>query len=318
MTEPVLVLPDQAKPFYVESDALKYATGAVLMQKDSNGNLHPCSFISQTFSAAERNYQIYDRELLGIIRVLEEWRHYLLGSPHKTTVFTNHANLRYYRSAQKLNRRQALWSLILSEYNIKLIHQAGTKMIQSDALSRRPDHIPEGDNDNNDIILLPDALFVKVINDELPLLDIFINLVDTAIQYQLNDAERKHWELDMIKIFDKLVTGTQSERDAMPDWTFEIKHTEDQVPLSLLYYQGQLYIPNKTNLCCDILCRYHDAPTTGHPGQLGTYHAISSHYWWPGLRSFVNAYVQGCAECQKFIQNRQKTDKTGATSNRFF
>jgi hypothetical protein len=72
-TKPILTIPDQTKPFFVEADASKYATGAVLMQKDSNGELHPCSFISQSFSSAERNYQIYDRELLGIIRALEEW-----------------------------------------------------------------------------------------------------------------------------------------------------------------------------------------------------------------------------------------------------
>ena len=107
ISQPVLAIPDQTKPFYVESDASNYATGAVLMQKDSNGDLHPCSFISQSFSPAERNYQIYDMELLGIIRALEEWRYYLLGSPHTTTVFTDHANLQHYRSAHKLSHRQA-------------------------------------------------------------------------------------------------------------------------------------------------------------------------------------------------------------------
>jgi hypothetical protein len=53
MTRSILLIPDQTKSFYVESDASKYATGAVLMQKDSNGDLHPCSFISQAFSSAE-------------------------------------------------------------------------------------------------------------------------------------------------------------------------------------------------------------------------------------------------------------------------
>ena len=40
-------------------------------------------------------------------------------------------------------------------------------MVQSDALSRRPDHIPENDNDNEDVVLLPDTLFIRVINNEL-------------------------------------------------------------------------------------------------------------------------------------------------------
>ena len=102
--EPVLMMPDQTKPFQIETDASKYATGAVLTQLDSNGNRHPISFISKTFSLTECNYEIYDRELLVIIRALMEWRHYIQGSPHTTTVLSDHKNLTYYREAQKLNR----------------------------------------------------------------------------------------------------------------------------------------------------------------------------------------------------------------------
>ena len=65
--EPVLMMPDQTKPFQIETDTSKYATGAVLTQLDSNGDRHPVSFISKIFSPAERNYEIYDRELLVII-----------------------------------------------------------------------------------------------------------------------------------------------------------------------------------------------------------------------------------------------------------
>ena len=114
--EPVLMMPDQTKPFQIETDASKYVTGAVLTQLDSNGDWHPISFISKTLSPAERNYEIYeyDRELLAIIRALEEWRHYIQGSPHTTIVLSDHKNLTYYQEAQKLTQRQAHWSLYLS------------------------------------------------------------------------------------------------------------------------------------------------------------------------------------------------------------
>ena len=71
--EPVLMMPDQTRPFQIKTDASKYATGAVLTQLDSNGDRHPISFISKTFSPAEQNYKLYDRELLAIIQALEEW-----------------------------------------------------------------------------------------------------------------------------------------------------------------------------------------------------------------------------------------------------
>jgi RNase H-like domain found in reverse transcriptase len=60
-------MPDQLKPFQIESDASKVATGAVLTQLDSNGNRHPVVFLSKTFSETKREYKIYNRELLGII-----------------------------------------------------------------------------------------------------------------------------------------------------------------------------------------------------------------------------------------------------------
>ena len=116
----------------------------------------------------ERNYELYDRELLGIIHALEEWQHYIQGSGHTTVVHSDHQNLMFFKSAQKLNRQQAQWALYLSEFDIKLVHMPGSKMIQSDALSRQPDFIPDEDHDNENRILLPE--------------DMFINLIDTNLQ----------------------------------------------------------------------------------------------------------------------------------------
>ena len=68
--EPVLMMPDITKPFQIECDASKYASGAVLTQLDINEDWHLCTFISQTFSPTEWNYEIYNRELLSMIRAL--------------------------------------------------------------------------------------------------------------------------------------------------------------------------------------------------------------------------------------------------------
>ena len=94
--EPVLLMPDQTKPFQIEADASKVATGAVLTQLDTNGDRHPMAFLSKMFTETKRKYEIYDRELLGIIRALKEWRHYIQGSGHMTIVFSDHKNLTYF------------------------------------------------------------------------------------------------------------------------------------------------------------------------------------------------------------------------------
>ena len=165
--EPVLMMADQTRPFQIECDASKYASGAVLTQLDSNGDRHPCAFISKTFSPTERRYEIYDRELLAIIRALKEWRHYIQGSGQTTTIFSDHKNLTYFLTAKKLNDRQARWSLYLSEFDIKLTHVAGTKMIQLDALSRRPDHGIDESTEIDEQILLPDNLFINLLDVNL-------------------------------------------------------------------------------------------------------------------------------------------------------
>ena len=136
LQSPVLRMPDSTLPFTIETDASKYASGAVLSQQDTNGDWHPCGYLSKSFNETERNYEIYDRELLAVIRALTEWRHYLMGSPHPVTVRSDHKNLTYFRTAQKLNRRQARWSLFLSEFDLHLVHVPGSQIIQSDSLSR--------------------------------------------------------------------------------------------------------------------------------------------------------------------------------------
>ena len=82
---PVLIMPDQTNPFKIESNASKYASGAVLTQLDSNGSQHPAAFLSKTFNETEQNYEIYDWELS-----LEEWWHYIQGSGHTTTIYSDH------------------------------------------------------------------------------------------------------------------------------------------------------------------------------------------------------------------------------------
>ena len=73
LSAPVIKMPDMTKPFFVMTDASLMASGGILMQRDSNGDLHPCTYHSATFSPTEQNYDIYDRELLAVIQALKEW-----------------------------------------------------------------------------------------------------------------------------------------------------------------------------------------------------------------------------------------------------
>ena len=84
-------------------DASLFTSGAVLRQQDSNGDWHPCAYLSKSFNNTECNYGIWDRELLAVIRALTEWQHYLQESPHTVTLLSDHQNLAYFRKPQRLN-----------------------------------------------------------------------------------------------------------------------------------------------------------------------------------------------------------------------
>ena len=277
-SSPVLMMLDQTRSFQIKCDASKYASGAALTQQHNNGDRHLVAFLSKTFSEMEQNYEIYDRELLAIIRALEEWRHYIQGSGHTTIVYLDHQNLTYFRSTQKLNRRQAQWSLYLSEFDVKLVHQPGSKMIQSDALSRRPDLIPSKDTDNEDMTLLPDNLF--------------LNLLDLTLQDRVLDLGRLDDFLRSFSIDDPPF-------GALKNWKLELVDGRNT-----LFYKGWNYVLDDLNLQRDVVKMLHDHEMAGHPGEAETLVSVEWLFWWPGLRTFVWNYVKDCGVCQQYKINQ--------------
>ena len=97
-------IPDQ--PLVVETDASDYALAAILSMYNPDGELHPIAFHSQTFSGAELNYDVHDKELLAIYEVFRRWRHYLEGPASPVDVVTDHKNLEYFATTKLLTRQQ--------------------------------------------------------------------------------------------------------------------------------------------------------------------------------------------------------------------
>ena len=88
--------------------------------------------------------------MLAVIRCLEAWRHYLEGAKLKLEIWTDYKNLWYFMTSQKLNHRQARWTLYLSQFNFMLKHIPGKSMGKVDGLSRRPDWQKGVERDNKD------------------------------------------------------------------------------------------------------------------------------------------------------------------------
>jgi len=142
------------EPFHIEADSSDFASGAVLSQQlPGEEKWHLVAFYSKSLSLVEWNYEIHDKEMLAIIRMLEEWRHFLEGAWHPVEIWTDHKNLEYFMIAKKLNCRQVCWSLYLAHFNFKLIHHPGHSMGKPDTLLWRPDH-GNGAFDNENVVLL--------------------------------------------------------------------------------------------------------------------------------------------------------------------
>ena len=126
--EPVLVAPDIDKKMRMEVNASDYTTRGVLSIECEDGLQRPVVFLSKSLNETEKNYEIHDKEILAIIRGLENWRHLLKDTCFKFEIWTNHKNLEYFMKMQKLNHRQAQWALYLSRFDFTLKHVLGTKM----------------------------------------------------------------------------------------------------------------------------------------------------------------------------------------------
>ncbi|KAE8876468.1 hypothetical protein PF003_g39389 [Phytophthora fragariae] len=138
---PILMLPDDSKPFHVVCDASDFAIGCALMQFDDEGRERVVSYQSRQMKPAERNYPVHDKELLAMRYALIKFRVYLLGE-QTFAVYTDHASLRTAMKSPHLSQRMARWLSFFAEYNFVVHYKPGKNNILADALSRRPDYDP--------------------------------------------------------------------------------------------------------------------------------------------------------------------------------
>ena len=156
-------------------------------------------------------------------------------------------------------------------------------MIQSDSPSWCPDHGTNKSTRREDQILLPDNLFV--------------NLLDIDLQGRILNP--KDLDIDIKNIIETIQkNGPTNLLNDITDWKIEEIHEQKTI-----FYKGKNYIPRDQELWHDIVKIFHDHETVGHLGELETYNSVKVHYWWPGMQMFINNYVQGCGHCQHFKIN---------------
>ena len=139
---PILRRPDFSRPFELHTDWSSTGLGAVLAQRDEEGNEYVVAYASRSNNKTERNYSSYHGECLAAVWAVCYFRVYLYGRPF--TLVTDHEPLKWLMTNTKLTGMHARWANILQEYDMTIVHRSGIKNLDADGLSRNP--LPEEDD----------------------------------------------------------------------------------------------------------------------------------------------------------------------------
>jgi hypothetical protein len=299
---------DVELPAIVETDSSDFALGAVLSQRH-DGRLHLVAFLSKKLAPAELNYEIYDKEMLAIVRAFQEWRHYLQGAKHTTTVYTDHKNLEYFTTTKVLNRRQARWAELLSTFDFQIVYRKGTSNGKPDALSRRPELRPQEGGTTaagtSAPFLKPEQYieiagyeqaggsddkicreFGKIILASLDKVRFSSEFLDKIRQAAANDEEYATM---------KTKCAAQNTESIAPHYTLD-----DDV----LYYKHRLVVPAALRKM--VLEAEHDSKVAGHWGAGKTVEIISRNFHWPNMDEQIRQYVHECDSCQRNKPSRHR------------
>jgi hypothetical protein len=131
-----LIQPDERLPYIIHTDASSKAIGAILMQKDSEGNVNIVSTASRVMNPAEKRYTTYEQELLAVLYAVEKFRVHVYEN--KIFVKTDNRDLIFLQKCVITSNTIARWLITIQEYDIELQHINGVENHLADILSRNP------------------------------------------------------------------------------------------------------------------------------------------------------------------------------------
>jgi hypothetical protein len=98
-------------------------------------------YFSKTIQAAELNYEVYNKEMLTIVKLFANWCVELISTLYQICVYTDHKALEYFISTKSLNAYQARWAELLADYHFLIVYRPGKQNPLADALTRKVDEL---------------------------------------------------------------------------------------------------------------------------------------------------------------------------------
>ena len=144
---PILAFPDFNRLFLLETDASGKGLGAVLSQRQVDGQYHPIAYASHVMNETEQRYHSNKQEFLALKwAVMEQFHKYLLSygkNRNEFVVCTDNNPLTYIFSSANLDTAGQHWVARLASYNFSLEYQKGKDNTVADFLSRMNERLPE-------------------------------------------------------------------------------------------------------------------------------------------------------------------------------
>ena len=144
---PILAFPDFNKPFLLETNASGRGLGAVLSQKQADGQYHPIAYASRVMNETEQRYHSNKQEFLALEWAITKQFHEYLSPYGKNrnefVVRTDNNPLTYIFSSANLDAAGQWWVARLTSYNFSLEYQKGKDNTVADFLSWMNECLPE-------------------------------------------------------------------------------------------------------------------------------------------------------------------------------
>jgi len=271
----------------IELDASDYLFAGVLSQRYDEGVLHPEVNVSKKHTPAEWNYDIYDKQLMVIIKALQEWKPECEGAAYQLLLITDHKNLECFMTKKLLIWRQPWWSGILTHFDYEIVYRPGKSNGKADALMRRPGDLPEGGDER-----LKDVEQVHLKPQNPPeQLCLLAESPPTQGRPSIPDFITKAYATDPLpgEIPEAIRTNGSLKVITLAEWT---EH-EGRVP-----YQGKCYVPQGDQLRLQLIQEHHDTALAGHPDGAKMFDVLDRQYFWKDMRRQVDQYVRNCDSCQ--------------------
>ena len=275
---PILQKPNFNKPFILHTDASGTWIGAVLTQKDELGREYNCYYYSCILKGAEIHYGITEKECLAIVKAVKHFRVYLFNH---FTIVTDHAALKWLMDKTEPTGRLARWTMFLQAFDFTILHRAGRKHCNADALSR------------------PILSIMASTSGEAEHKDIQASLEEEA---NLSSADLDPHEDEFLLHFlrtGKFVVGSSNQQRKRI-----IKIAGDyKLERGILYYarDDMFKIIPEPNKRLEIVTAAHH---NGHFKVETTYNRLKEKFYWRDLMRDIEHVISQCIRCLKYSKIR--------------